>query len=146
MSEFAAMSGLSPASEAQRRYLWTDAFAACNFLALYKETHNEVFKELSLRLVDQVHAVLGQHRSDDVRKGWISGLDRKEGKLHPTIGGLRIGKELMERAPNDPFNERLEWDRDGQYYHYLTKWMRALNRVAAATGDPRYWRWAAELA
>ncbi|HEY0196437.1 MAG TPA: hypothetical protein VGC02_02580, partial [Methanobacterium sp.] len=42
--------------------------------------------------------------------------------------------------------ERLEWDRDGQYYHYLTKWMHALNRVRGVTGDPVYAGWALELA
>jgi len=97
-------------------------------------------------LVDQVHHVLGRHRTDDLRKGWISGLNEQEGELHPTIGGLRIGKKLNERMSNEPFNERREWDRDGQYYHYLTKWMHALNRVGLVTGDPVYTRWAMELA
>ena len=35
MMEFARKTGLSPASGAPRRYLWTDAFAVCNFLGLY---------------------------------------------------------------------------------------------------------------
>jgi len=35
MTEFARLTGLSPASSAPRRYLWTDAFAVCNFLGLY---------------------------------------------------------------------------------------------------------------
>jgi hypothetical protein len=59
---------------------------------------------------------------------------------------LRIGKQLNERSPDDPFDEQLEWDRDGQYYHYLTKWMHALNRVSAVTGDTTFRRWAVELA
>ncbi|MGO9414821.1 MAG: hypothetical protein ACLP51_06720, partial [Syntrophobacteraceae bacterium] len=42
--------------------------------------------------------------------------------------------------------EQLEWDRDGQYYHYLTKWMHALNCVSSITGDPVFRRWAVELA
>jgi len=146
MSEFAEMTGLSPVSEMQRRYLWTDAFAVCNFLGLYQETNDETFKSLSLLLLDQVHDVLGRHRADDQRKGWISGLHQREGELHPTIGGLRIGKELNERAPYDPIDDRLEWDRDGQYYHYLTKWMHALNRLTSVTGNSAYWRWAVELA
>ena len=53
---------------------------------------------------------------------------------------------MNERRPDEPPNERLEWDRDGQYYHYLTKWMHALNRVGRVTGDPTYTRWAMELA
>ena len=32
MSEFATRTGLSPAAPDQQRYLWTDAFAICNFL------------------------------------------------------------------------------------------------------------------
>jgi hypothetical protein len=146
MTEFARLTGLSPASRAPRRYLWTDAFAVCNFLGLYQETGDEEFKDLALHLVDQVHSVLGWHRHDDPRTGWISGLDEEEGRLHPTKGGLRIGKQLKERKPGDPLNERLEWDRDGQYYHYLTKWMHALNRVTRVTGDFTYNRWAMELA
>jgi len=93
-----------------------------------------------------VHHILGRHRDDDPRRGWISGLDDQEGERHPTIGGLRIGKSLNERKPNDPPDERLEWDQDGQYYHYLTKWMHALNCVSQVTGDPTYTRWAIELA
>lgn len=146
MIEFARKTGLSPASSAPRRYLWTDAFAVCNFLGLYQETGDEEFKDLALKLVDQVHKTLGRHRKGDSRTGWISGLDEEDGRLHPTKGGLRIGKQLQERGSNDPFNERLEWDRDGQYYHYLTKWMHALNRISKVTGDLKFNIWAVELA
>ena len=59
---------------------------------------------------------------------------------------MRIGKQLKERKATEPLNERLEWDRDGQYFHYLTKWMHALNRVTRATGEFTYNRWAVELA
>jgi len=146
MTEFARLTGLSPANNMPRRYLWTDAFAVCNFLGLYRETGGKEFKDSALQLVDQVHSVLGRHRHDDLRNGWISGLEEEDGRLHPTKGGLRIGKQLKERRRSDPFNERLEWERDGQYYHYLTKWMHALNRVTNVTGDFTYNRWAIELA
>ena len=53
---------------------------------------------------------------------------------------------MNERPPGEPLDEQLEWDQDGQYYHYLTKWMHALNRVARVTGDPTCNRWASELA
>ena len=147
MIEFASMTGLSPTEKVQSRcYLWTDAFAVCNFLELYRQTGDEKWRHLTLRLVDQVHNILGRHRENDSRTGWISGLDEMDGKRHPTKGGLRIGKELNERRFNDPLDEHLEWDRDGQYYHYLTKWMHALNRVSRVTGDSRYNIWAMELA
>jgi hypothetical protein len=147
MTEFACMTGLfSTGRVPPRRYLWTDAFAVCNFLELYRQTCDEKWRDLALRLVDQVHNILGRHRDDDSRAGWISGLDEQEGKAHPTKGGLRIGKEMNERRANDLFDEQLEWDRDGQYYHYLTKWMHALNRVSRVTGDLNYNIWAMELA
>jgi len=146
MLEFARLTGLSPASVHPRRYLWTDAFAVCNYLELYSQTNEKAYLDLALRLVDQVHHVLGKHRGDDPRQGWISGLDAQQGEGHPTVGGLRIGKQLNERKPNEPSDERLEWDQDGQYYHYLTKWMHALNCVSQATRDPAYIRWAIELA
>ena len=146
MAEYAELTGLSPAGEKPRRYLWTDAFAVCNFLELYRQTGDENYRQLALHLVDQVHHVLGRHRDDDPRTGWISGLDEQNGEMHPTVGGLRIGKGMNERRPGDLYDERLEWDRDGQYYHYLTKWMHALNQVTRATGDSTYTRWAMELA
>jgi hypothetical protein len=146
MMEFADLTGLSSAVKSPRRYLWTDAFAVCNFLELYHQTGDERYKHFALSLVDQVHNTLGRYREDDPRTGWINGLDEREGKMHPTKGGLRIGKKMNERKPSDPFDERLEWDRDGQYYHYLTKWMHALDRISRVTGDPTYNMWAIELA
>ncbi|HIE14758.1 TPA: hypothetical protein EYP70_05740 [Candidatus Bathyarchaeota archaeon] len=145
MVKFAYQTGLS-SSLKPRRYLWTDAFAVCIFLELYRQSGDEKFRRLALDLVDQVHYVLGRHREDDVRKGWISGLDDEEGWRHPTVGGLRIGKRLHERSPEEPFDEVLEWERDGQYYHYLIKWMYALNRISRVTGNTIYNRWAIELA
>jgi hypothetical protein len=146
MQEYAAISGLSPPGAAPGRYLWTDAFALCNLLELFRQTSDGVWRDLALQLVDQVHHTLGRHRSDDPRSGWISGLAEAEGELHPTRGGLRIGKRLNERRPGEPGDESLEWDQDGQYYHYLTRWMHALNRVSRVTGVPVYAAWAVELA
>jgi hypothetical protein len=146
MMEFAGLTGLMPVSPTPRRYLWTDAFAVCTFLELHRQTGDEEYKHLALNLVDQVHHVLGRHREDDKRKGWISGLSEEEGERHPTAGGLRIGKGMKERNRRESYDERLEWDRDGQYYHYLTKWMHTLNRVSRATGNPTYNEWAIELA
>ena len=146
MSEFARRTGLSPAAQDPRRYLWTDAFAVCNFLELFQQTADQQYRRYAAELIDQVHRVLGRYRDDDVRRGWISGLDDESGRLHPTRGGLRIGKVLRERNFNEALDERLEWDRDGQYFHYLTKWIHALCRAASVTGDTEYVRWAGELA
>jgi len=119
-----------------RRYLWTDAYAVCNFLGLGHA-------DLAIRLVDQVHNVLGRHRHDGP---WLSGSNDAGHAKHPTRGGLRIGKPLDERGPADRIDERLEWNRDGQYFHYLTKWMHALDQVTRYTGQPVYREWARELA
>ncbi|MGA7798198.1 MAG: hypothetical protein WB986_06190 [Methanoregula sp.] len=146
MQDFAGLTGLDPAGALPQRYLWTDAFAVCNYLGLFETTGNPACRELALRLVGQVHHMLGRHRDDDPRTGWISGLELPEAGLHPTAGGLRIGKSLPERRRDEPFNEQQEWDRDGQYYHYLTQWMHALNRASRVTGNPDYLLWAIELA
>jgi hypothetical protein len=145
MNEFAARTGLTTEGP-KRRYLWTDAFAVCNFLDLARLTGEARYTDLALRLVDQVHHVLGRYREDDARVGWISGLGDGEGESHPTRGGLRIGKRLPERRPNEPLDPELEWDRDGQYFHYLTKWMHALDQVSRATRNPRFNLWGRELA
>ena len=145
MNGFAEHTGLT-SGQPRRRYLWTDAFAVCNYLGLAHTTGEKVYLSLAQQLVDQVHHTLGRHRDDDHRRGWISGLESAAGERHPTRGGLRIGKALPERGPDEPLDEHLEWDRDGQYFHYLTKWMHALDQVTRATQDPRFNTWARELA
>ena len=139
MMRFAERTGIMSPSSPTRRYLWTDAFAVCNFIELRRD-------DLALALVDRVHHTLGKHRPDDARTGWISGLDAETGEAHPTLGGLRIGKPLAERGPSERIDERLEWERDGQYFHYLTKWMHALDQLARATSQPVFNTWAGELA
>ena len=145
MQDFALRTGLIGKAE-PKRYLWTDAFTVCNFLGLYESQKDTKYLDLAKKLVDQVHHTLGKERSDSGKQGWISGLDDKEGEAHPTAGGLRIGKELPERRSDEPYDDKLEWDRDGQYFHYLTKWMHALGRMTELTGDYRYNRWGIELA
>lgn len=145
MSDFAKRTGLMSDAE-PKRYLWTDAFALCNWLELYRESRDERYRELCEKLIEQVHCVLGRHRPDDSRTGWLSGLPAEENALHPTQGGLRIGKPLPERRTDEPFDDRLEWERDGQYFHYLTKWIDALIRAAVILDAPRYRTHAADLA
>jgi hypothetical protein len=145
MSAFASRTGLYPISENQQRYLWTDAFAVCNFLELFKRTDDELYRRCATDLIGLVHQVLGRYRGDDIRQGWISGLDEETGQRYPTRGGLRIGKPLEERQVDEPIDQQLEWDRDGQYFHYLTKWMHALSRAAFKIDDPAYLAQALEL-
>ncbi|KAJ9216240.1 hypothetical protein DTO166G4_2172 [Paecilomyces variotii] len=118
------------------RYLWTDAFGVLNFLTLHQETNalaptgskDDKYLILARRLVDTVHNILGRTRDGTAR---LPGATDQE----PLRGGLRIGK-MDERGP----------DGDGQYHHYLTIWMFALNRVSLASGDPQYNRLAVQLA
>jgi hypothetical protein len=129
MERFAVRTGLTE-QNAPRRYLWTDAFAVCNFTVLHRRTGDSRYEALANKLVERVHHVLAPHRDPE----------------HPTATGLRIGKPEPERKPGEPLDEELEWDRDGQYFHYLTKWMHALDRLAQETKRPRLNTWARELA
>lgn len=144
MDSYAKRTGLTSGLP-DKRYLWTDAFAVCNYLGLARISGDAEYTDLALKLVERVHHTLGRHRDDEPRSGWISGMSEEAGELHPTRGGLRIGKTLPERSPYEEFNPDLEWDRDGQYFHYLSKWMHALDQVTRATGDARYNIWAREL-
>jgi hypothetical protein len=38
MEDFAKNTGLDPPGSRQQRYLWTDAFAVCNYLGLFRQT------------------------------------------------------------------------------------------------------------
>jgi hypothetical protein len=124
MDGYARRTGLASA-QPSRRYLWTDAFAVCNFLGLARATGERRHLDLAIKLVDAVHRQLGRHRRDDGRSGWLSGLEGEAALRHPTRGGLRIGKPLPERGAGEPLDRELEWQRDGQYFHYLGKWMHA---------------------
>ncbi|HEY4175464.1 MAG TPA: hypothetical protein VGM90_01470 [Kofleriaceae bacterium] len=121
-----------------KRALWADAFAVCNFVALDRVS-------LAGELVDTVHRTLGRHRDDDGRAGWLSGFSGVEAILHPTRAGLRSGMPRQERGPLDTLVEGDEWDRDGQYFHYLTKWMMALSRYSYVAMRPEALIWAREL-
>jgi hypothetical protein len=128
------------------RYLWTDAFAVHALLALGERTGERRWPSLAAHLIDEVHAVLGRRRTADGSLGdWLAG-SAEIAREHPTRGGLRIGKPLHEREPGETLDPELEWERDGQYFHYLVWWMRALDRAAIALRRPELLRWATELA
>jgi hypothetical protein len=160
MEKFARRTGLADSSHTKQiRYLWTDAFAVCNYLGLARscvtqgdERGRIQFENLALQLVDSVHHILGTYNHHGKSGEWISGLSEAEGQRYPTIGGLRIGKKRHERRLKEPYDSQAEWDRDGQYFHYLTKWMVALDQVARYSFNPeekekarKYNVWAREL-
>ncbi|KAL8778288.1 MAG: hypothetical protein Q9194_002090 [Teloschistes cf. exilis] len=103
------------------RYLWTDAFGVLNFLTLHKETGgDQKYLALASSLIRTVHSVLGYDRGGKAR---LPGASTQ----NPLGGGLRIGK-VDEKGP----------DGDGQYHHYLTIWMYALNRMSITSRDRSY--------
>ncbi|MEX0719186.1 MAG: hypothetical protein WD059_00875 [Balneolaceae bacterium] len=127
------------------RYLRTDAFAVQTLFGLSYALEEDFYSEKALTLIDLVHEKLGRFHPNDDRKGWISGLPEEEGRNHPTAGGLRIGKKMPERGADEPLNNRLEWERDGQYFHYISRWIKALLQAEKETGDQKFATWAAEL-
>lgn len=146
INDFAARTGLDKGKgEPSKRYLWTDAFAVNCLFGLYHITGNNAYRTEAFRLIDMVHQYLGKYHPEEKRKGWISGLTDEKAEFHPTAGGLRIGKRLPERKEDEAFDERLEWERDGQYFHYLTKWINTLLQADNETKNSQYSRWAAEL-
>lgn len=110
------------------RYLWTDAFGVVDLLTLHQQTGSPVYLTLAGRLATTVHDVLGRTRDQRSRLPGAS-------EAHPLAAGLRIGKK-------DEFGP----DGDGQYHHYLTLWMFALERLARATGERRWLDLGLELA
>ena len=157
MDGFASRTGLiAQEGDEDQRYLWTDAFAVQAFFGLSRISGNQKYRQLACKLIDLVHDKLGRFHPDDERKGWISGLPEEEGRKKPTAGGLRIGKKLPERKASEAFNERLEWERDGQYFHYISRWIHTVIDLGSGagndcfvarheTGDPKYADWAALL-
>jgi hypothetical protein len=151
MAGFSLRSGLTEQGgsgtpgDPTRRYLWTDALALLNFLALNNTTGDKTWDLLAQRIIQQVHGHLGKFAHEDSRVGWLSGLGEEKAQQHPTLGGLRIGKKRPERGEHEPYDAQLEWERDGQYYHYHTRWIMALLSAATHFDQSRYARWAAEL-
>lgn len=146
MNDFAARTGLQDKQgDPGRRYLWTDAFAVPCFFGLSRVLKKEVYERQALRLIDLVHDHLGKFHSQDNRQGWISGLSIEAGKLSPTAAGLRIGKKFPERKQDQSYNSRLEWERDGQYFHYLSRWMYTLLLAYKETEDKKYLSQARDL-
>jgi len=124
LDRFADQTGLTNAQKPNLRYLWTDAFAVCNFLGIARITAPKEeqlkCKNCAKSLVDSVHLTLSQYDSQasrsSISSGWLPGASVD----HPTIAGLRIGKKLAECSFGKPYDSQLEWDCDGQYFHYLT--------------------------
>lgn len=112
-------------SNGQRRYLWTDAFGVLAFLSIAdayeregKHEEAEKYTQAANSLIDIVHRCLGTPRSNKE----VDSM--REDDLSPTgYVGLRIGK-VDSRKVTD-YGMRY----DGQYWHYIDKWLLALARA-----------------
>jgi hypothetical protein len=128
MHRFARETGLTGGAP-PRRYLWTDAYALCTLVGLDDAFPGRKYGAWARALIGQVHDVLGSHHPDDGRTGPLAP------STTPLAGGLRIGKPLPERTTGEPEDPATEWNRDGQYFHYLTRWIHALCRASAHFSD-----------
>ena len=124
-----------PYEENKSRYLWTDAFGVINYISLACETGKSHYLDQADTLINAVHNTLGHQRSTGGSGGTHPPRLGNATDDRPTLGGLRIGKKDPEGYS----------DGDGQYFHYLTKWAFALNRMSLATGDNKYNNWAVDL-
>ena len=152
-----------PAGEAaeapggQRRYLWTDAFAVLNLVTDAARCGDEGDEggarplEAALALVETTTRTLGSPRAPDLPMApseyplftldpVVPQTPHRANGRKPRWRGLRIGKRLAAKS-SDPGMAL-----DGQYFHYVDKWLVALARLASELpeDDPRRVRVATE--
>lgn len=114
-----------------RRYLWTDAFAVLALATIADNLDGAPpgsplgeparFRCAAGALVNAVHAGLGAPRSPAAADAMRADPRSPTGHV-----GLRIGK--VSSAPRTDVGMAL----DGQYFHYLDKWLLALVRAGRA--------------
>mgnify|MGYP000272676830 CR=1 FL=1 len=110
----------------QRRYLWTDAFGVLAYLSLADQLEQqqtpekaETYRAAAHRLIHVVHDCLGQPRSDtDKTMQMTKDMASPNGNV-----GLRIGKAHHRQVTDAGMSY------DGQYWHYIDKWLLALSRA-----------------
>jgi len=114
--------------EQQHRYLWTDAFAVLAYQTLadsYKSRKNEneakKYRDAVEKLIAVVHDCLGKPRSEREKDGMTPCTISPTGYV-----GLRIGKEESRKTTDYGMNC------DGQYWHYIDKWLFVLARTGHA--------------
>lgn len=116
-----------PAGESgQGRYLWVDAFGVLNYVGLASlnfEGRRDEYLSAANELVDVVHDTLGKPRSTK--------YPMRQDALSPTkYAGLRIGK-LHALSGQTDFGMKY----DGQYFHYVDKWLFSLLRLGQECGN-----------
>ena len=142
----------------QRRYLWTDAFAVLNLVTDAARCGDEgdeggraAALDAALALVETTTRTLGSPRAPDLPMApseyppftldpVVPQTPHRANGRKPRWRGLRIGKRLAAKS-SDPGMAL-----DGQYFHYVDKWLVALARLASELpeDDPRRVRVATE--
>ena len=109
----------------QRRYLWTDAFAVLAFCSIAERYESEgklvaasLYRNASNKLINVVHECLGAPVSSKAENAM-----HKDPRSPTGYMGLRIGKVNSRRVTD----AGMEFD--GQYWHYVDKWLFALERA-----------------
>lgn len=109
----------------QRRYLWTDAFGVLAFVSiadLHEKEGNadeaNKYRQAADTLIRTVHQCLGSPRSDKPVDAMTASEDSPTGYV-----GLRIGKTSSRKVTDYGMQY------DGQYWHYVDKWLLALARA-----------------
>ena len=110
----------------QRRYLWTDAFGVLAYTSIaqdYSQKNNpqqaQLHQQAAQRLIQVVHECLGTPRSPQ-------DIMRVDPDSPFGFVGLRIGK--VETRKVTDYGMQF----DGQYWHYIDKWLLALARAGRA--------------
>jgi hypothetical protein len=123
-------------SSGQRRYLWTDAFGVLAFCSQARTAKAEGLEDKraeyltsATRLSNAVLSTLGTPRSEQFPMQPCNDEKSVPGFTSPHYLGLRIGK--LEAAKTTDMGMRF----DGMYWHYCDKFIFALLRQYAETGD-----------
>jgi len=113
----------------QRRYLWTDAFGVLSYVSIAEryETEGKMLEADKYRraadtLVKVVHECLGTPRSNKPEDSMTKDEASPTGYV-----GLRIGKVHSRKVTDYGMTY------DGQYWHYVDKWLLALARSGHVT-------------
>jgi hypothetical protein len=109
----------------QRRYLWTDAFGVMAYISLAeqaKENGNtrqkQKYQQAADKLITVVQDCLGKPRSNNENDQMQPDVTSPTGYV-----GLRIGKASSRKVTDYGMQY------DGQYWHYVDKWLLALSRA-----------------
>ncbi len=104
------------------RYLWTDAFALATSRSSGRSTFRRRLPRARVRARQSAFTTRSAASATTTLAGdGSAGSTRQRAGCTRARGGLRIGKRFPERGPRAMFEPELEWERDGQYFHYLSE-------------------------